>query len=991
MTELSNIRLAIDDIGKDIILISKGLTTESPIVSYKLVGRDTQDKLTNKDLTDPSNNILATGFSAGGTPIPVTDGAINNVLTRTATGAEFALNNAHGFRTATSIVSVSSAAAPVAGEALVATGPTSAVWTRVVPPYSDLTTSIADATDPTKILRFDVAGSTGTTTTLRTASLLNRTLTLPDVTDTLVSRISSDTLFNKTIINPIISNIINGTGNLTLPANTTTTLVGRNTLDTLTNKVLAGSTNFVAANSLKVNAAGTILIDVQSGAAPPGPGYVLKTVSTIRADWALETVTALSSAGGTFSLVNDGIGPILANKGINVGPGVAIVDSSTAITIAAKPGLISANVASSHVADLYSTLTRATSYLLANTSFPALELDVFLPTPGAASSAPTSTTAVLGDILSITSELTSVQRFRVFDGVATSYFLHPGQTLTFTAVRSPLSIPAAVAPFWSLVSARSDAINPTGDCILLGPTRLGFAMSQSVVIKPSGSGTNASNGVFIGRDAGNAAVSASTNAIAIGYAAASSSTVGANSISIGVDAARFGCGDSCVAIGTSALRNAANALNPLRSIAIGAEAGYGTTNSPSDDTIFIGYRSGQYGALNSAILIGREAGAYVSGQPQADSIAIGRLAGAGFTLGASAIAIGTNTNAATSSIVIGANSNSGTIQSSIILGISGIATVAGDILIGGNITTTLGASSSVVLQYNASATTFGQECVIIGKSNVCSVPISSVVAGIANTCAGAATTGAVIFGRNNAMNSTLNGSNNVLLGSSNVIAFNSTSQLSLIGYNNAAGTGSSTSVAIGNGNSLANNSSSATAIGINNNVSAGAVAMGFGCSATGVYAAALGNSSRAITETSNIATPLTVRVHTAESQLVAHRIFGGGESGYSTVKITADGMYAVQIPANVVMAVTGLIITNAGLGNGSFTVSVGDSGDLARFVGATPVVIAAQSCHQIRVANGASPLATSAGGISVTISAYTSSGATFIPRCTMTGLLLQTA
>jgi len=47
---------------------------------------------------------------------------------------------------------------------------------------------------------------------------------------------------------------------------------------------------------------------------------------------------SLSSAGGTFSLVNDGTGPILANKGLTPGTNVTIVDSGTALTINSATG-----------------------------------------------------------------------------------------------------------------------------------------------------------------------------------------------------------------------------------------------------------------------------------------------------------------------------------------------------------------------------------------------------------------------------------------------------------------------------------------------------------------------------------------------------------------------------------------------------------------------------------------------------------------------------
>jgi hypothetical protein len=52
----------------------------------------------------------------------------------------------------------------------------------------DSTTSIIDVVDPTKIVKFDVAGTTGTSTTITSSQTVNRVLTLPDETDILATQ-----------------------------------------------------------------------------------------------------------------------------------------------------------------------------------------------------------------------------------------------------------------------------------------------------------------------------------------------------------------------------------------------------------------------------------------------------------------------------------------------------------------------------------------------------------------------------------------------------------------------------------------------------------------------------------------------------------------------------------------------------------------------------------------------------------------------------------
>ncbi len=81
----------------------------------------------------------------------------------------------------------------------------------------------------------------------------DRTISLPDATTTLVGTDTTQTLTNKTLTSPVISSITN-TGTLTLPTSTDT-VVGRATTDTLTNKSISLTTNTLSGTTAEFNTA----------------------------------------------------------------------------------------------------------------------------------------------------------------------------------------------------------------------------------------------------------------------------------------------------------------------------------------------------------------------------------------------------------------------------------------------------------------------------------------------------------------------------------------------------------------------------------------------------------------------------------------------------------------------------------------------------------------------------------------------------------------
>jgi len=134
------------------------------------------------------------------------------------------------------------------------------------------------------------------------------TLTLPTSTDTLVGRATTDTLTNKTLTAPVISSITN-TGTLTLPTSTDT-LVGRATTDTLTNKTL---TSPVIAQIVSVGSGNIEL-------APDNTGDVLLTADTIR----------VGDSNANATITTNGTGDLIlnTNSGTNSNS-IVIEDTAT--------------------------------------------------------------------------------------------------------------------------------------------------------------------------------------------------------------------------------------------------------------------------------------------------------------------------------------------------------------------------------------------------------------------------------------------------------------------------------------------------------------------------------------------------------------------------------------------------------------------------------------------------------------------------------------
>ena len=178
--------------------------------------------------------------------------------------------------------------------------------------------NVQDSVDATKRILFNASGgTTNTRTMLSSTQTVDRTLSLPDATDTLVGKATTDTLTNKTLTSPTITGgALNGTLGATTPSSVAATTgtfsstLGVTGVATLGNGAILGTpasgtvTNLTGTASININGTvGATTPSTVAGTTGTFSGKIRKVDSiTTTVDW-LEYETGWTNPSGNKSII----------------------------------------------------------------------------------------------------------------------------------------------------------------------------------------------------------------------------------------------------------------------------------------------------------------------------------------------------------------------------------------------------------------------------------------------------------------------------------------------------------------------------------------------------------------------------------------------------------------------------------------------------------------------------------------------------------------
>jgi len=195
----------------------------SPTLVTPALGTPSSATLTNATGLPLTTGVTGTlPVANGGTGVTTSTGTTNVVLSGSptiTTPVIAQINDANGNETL-KLTSIASAVNEVTienastGNAvhISATGGDASVGLHLVGKGASGYVNVQDSVDATKRIMFNAAGgTTNTRTMLSSTQTVDRTLSLPDATDTLVGRATTDTLTNKTLTSPTLTAPVLGT------------------------------------------------------------------------------------------------------------------------------------------------------------------------------------------------------------------------------------------------------------------------------------------------------------------------------------------------------------------------------------------------------------------------------------------------------------------------------------------------------------------------------------------------------------------------------------------------------------------------------------------------------------------------------------------------------------------------------------------------------------------------------------------------------------